>query len=215
MKRALYICEILTCAVFFAFICLHMRAFNEPICFGELGYFLSLAGYGISAVLLIKKLIDEFKTKAGRSSLKEVVFSTFYALPLLAVVLMAVVVFFTDNFSTEGILLILSMFLLFISANWFEGRSMYKLIGLFVVLTFLIVAAFVFCGVMRTPTPYGFSPSGHLKDGMTPEELQRYKVEDLTKAVGGAAQLCFIPAIFAFLLADIFSDDMIYENSKI
>ena len=212
MKRALYICEILTCAVFSALICLHMRAFNEPVCFGKLGYFLSLAGYGISAVLLIKKLIDELKSKTARLSLKEGIFSTIYAHPLLAVLLMVVVEFFTNNFSTVSILLVLSMFLLFISPNWFKGRSRYKLMALFVVLTFILLAAFVLCGaIYRVPAPYG-GVNPDLSE-MTHAELQRRKWEDFLKAVGGAAQLCFIPAIFAFLLADVFSDEMIYENS--
>lgn len=212
MKRALYICEILTCVVFSALICLHMRAFNEPVCFGKLGYFLSLAGYGISAVLLIKKLIDELKSKTARLSLKEGIFSTFYALPVLVVVLMAVVVFFRINFSTLSILLIVSVILFILSAQWFKGRSRYKLMALFVVLTFILLAAFVLCGaIYRVPAPYG-GVNPDLSE-MTHAELQRRKWEDFLKAVGGAAQLCFIPAIFAFLLADVFSDEMIYENS--
>ena len=217
MKRALYICEILTCAVSAIFICLYMWAFNEPLFLGQLGYILSLAGYGISAVLLIKKLIEECRSYYSRFSVKEGIFSTFYALPVLSVVLMAVVVFFTDSisistFSPLSIILALSVVLLFLSAVWFKGKSMYKLIGLFVVLTFLIVAASVLCGaVYRVPSPYGGVNPDLSK--LTHAELQRREREEFFKAFGGAAQLCVIPTIFAFLLADKFSDEMIYENS--
>ena len=197
MKRVLYINEILLCAVYITLTSMHLYTFYEK--WFTWDYIVAYVIYGISAVLLTNFLISDLKSKDGRPSAKEMIFGTVFALPLF---FMAALNFLPSGRYKLWILLTILVTIIVLAAIWFKGRSKYVLIGIFVVLTVLLLGAYIINAMSRVPMGTGYSR----------EYMETHKWEFFIAENGGAAQLSAVPTMIAFLLADRSCDKMIYEN---
>ena len=196
MKRVLYINELLLCVVSFAFTSLNLFKYygNDFMLF-----LISSLAYGVSAALLTIFLIRDLRAKDGRTSAKEILFGSVFALPLFLIVWF--------NIPNSGLfpLLILSILLatlIILAAIWFRGLSKYVLIGIFVVLSVLMFGTYLFCTADRVN-------NGHMGEYL---KSYSYKLERFIGSNGWAALLNTMPTMIAFLLAGKFCDKMSREN---
>ncbi|HCJ41171.1 hypothetical protein [uncultured Ruminococcus sp.] len=196
MKRVLYINELLLCVVSFAFTSLNLFKY-----YGRdfMLFLISSLVYGVSAALLTIFLIRDLRAKNGRTSAKEILFGSVFALPLFLIVWF--------NIPNSGLfpLLILSILLatiIILAAIWFRGSSKYVLIGIFVVLSVLMFGTYLFCTADRVN-------NGHMGEYL---KSYSYKLERFIGSNGWAALLNTIPTMIAFLLAGKFCDKMSREN---